>query len=455
MFRKSCGVVSRRFASTSSTLKKPQYDFKSLRSNPEIYQDSIDRREAKLPGGRQLKDVLESYGDLIHAQKTRNELVYERNQMQKGLEQAAKDKIKDDMEFFRERLTDLKMDIKLEEARATELEKPVMNAIDTIPNLISPDVGLEEQELEILNSNNKKSKDDKLDHFDIATKFNLVDFESAARVSGSSWYYLTNDGALLEQALVQYGLSKARQHGFQMITPPSIVRQEITDACGFKPRDQNNEQQVYTLEDSNLCLTGTAEIPLAGWAAHKTLEINDNEPIKKVGVSRSYRAEAGARGKDTKGLYRVHEFTKVELFAWTRGNVEQSSPMLDSLLSLQKEIINELGLCARVLNMPANDLGAPAYKKYDIEAWMPGRGGYGEVTSASNCLDYQSRRMHTKHSLKDGSSAFAHTLNGTAIAVPRLIVAILENNYDPVNDRIAIPKVLQKWMDDKEYIERA
>jgi len=222
----------------------------------------------------------------------------------------------------------------------------------------------------------------------------------------------------------------------------------VYNACGFKPRDQNNEQQVYLL-DGGLCLTGTAEIPLAGWAAHTTFS---KLPIRKVGVSRSYRAEAGARGADTKGLYRVHEFTKVELFAWTT-TFEESKKMHQEILALQTEILTELGLCCRVLNMPAYDLGAPAYQKYDIEAWMPGRGNWGEVTSASNCLDYQSRRLHTKYSLPDGSSQYAMTLNGTAVAVPRVIIAILENNYDKNLNRVEIPHVLRPGMDDKQYIE--
>jgi seryl-tRNA synthetase len=258
-------------------------------------------------------------------------------------------------------------------------------------------------------------------------------------------------------ALVQYALSIARKRGWQFMIPPSVVRQEYTAACGFKPRDQNNEQQVYMMERSDyqaddyggcLCLTGTAEIPIAGWGANKTLS---DLPIKKVGLSRSYRAEAGANGRDTRGLYRVHEFTKVELFAWTDD--VSSNDMLQEILDLQCEIISGLGITAKVLDMPPNELGAPAYRKYDIEAWLPGRGDWGEVTSASNCLDYQSRRLHTKITNENDQKSFAHTLNGTAMAVPRMIIAILENNYNPETKKVEIPTVLRKWMDDKSHIE--
>ncbi|KAF5098995.1 hypothetical protein D0Z03_001105 [Geotrichum reessii] len=289
----------------------------------------------------------------------------------------------------------------------------------------------------------------------VARELGIVNLEAAARVSGSSWYYLIGDGALLEQALVNYAMSKARKRGFIPVIPPSIVRQEMANACGFKPRDQNGEQQIYNLafKGADLCLTGTAEIPLAGLYSETELEFDNTGVKKHVGVSRSYRAEAGARGRDTKGLYRVHEFTKVELFAWT-DTKERSVTVLNDILDLQKEIITELGLTARVLNMSPDELGSPAYKKYDIEAWMPGRRDWGEVTSTSNCLDFQSRRMHTRYrsETNENKLAFVQTLNGTAMAVPRVIVAILETFYDPDIKRVKIPEVLRKWMDDKEYM---
>ena len=277
-------------------------------------------------------------------------------------------------------------------------------------------------------------------------------FNIAARISGSSWYYLVGDGALLEQALIQYGLSKARVNGYTMIIPPSIVKNEIISACGFKPNDQNGEQQVYQLTNDDLSLIGTAEIPLGAYHSSSTFPSSQNYPIKYVGISRSYRAEAGARGSDTKGLYRVHEFTKVELFHFTTP--DKAAQELEDLKNLQISIIEDLGLSAKMINMPSSDLGAPALKKFDCEAWMPGREGWGELTSCSNCSDYQSRRLGIRY--EDGKDEnklkYIHTLNGTCVAIPRVIVAIMEQFYDPATESIIIPKVLRPYMDDKERI---
>lgn len=182
---------------------------------------------------------------------------------------------------------------------------------------------------------------------------------------------------------------------------------------------------------------------------HKVIDLS-NGPKKLVGLSRCYRAEAGASGKDTKGLYRVHEFTKLELFCWSKP--EESEKLLESLKDFQIDIITSLGLTAKVLNMPANDLGASAYKKYDIEAWMPGRGTFGEVTSTSNCLDFQSRRMDTKFKRQVNEKLeYVHTLNGTAMAVPRILLALVENFYDPKTQMIVIPECLRPHMQNKEY----
>ncbi|ODQ63988.1 class II aaRS and biotin synthetase, partial [Nadsonia fulvescens var. elongata DSM 6958] len=242
--------------------------------------------------------------------------------------------------------------------------------MDKMPNRISSDVPTEQKTLGYINIE-AKTPVVPYNHVDIGLKLGLIDIASASKISGTSWYFLMGDAVALELALVQYAMSKARKRGFINIMPPSIVKQEVAHACGFKPRDLNGEQQIYNLafQGAELCLTGTAEIPLAGWGINKVFDANmkgDDIPVKLVGVNRSYRAEAGARGADTKGLYRVHEFTKVELFAYVKGEDTISQKMLEEILDLQKEIIQDLGLCARILILPADDLGNPAYKKYDI-----------------------------------------------------------------------------------------
>ena len=303
-------------------------------------------------------------------------------------------------------------------------------------------------------------------HVDVGSELGLLEFPAAAAASGWGWYYLLGDGARLEQALVQYALTVAHRHGWKTVSPPSIVRSGIAAACGYQPRDQGGEQQTYAIEGMPLSLTATAEIPLAALYADTTIDVSPENPIRRAAVSRCYRAEAGSRGASTKGLYRVHEFTKVEMFAWTSPDLDDATDVYDELVDVQTEILSSLGLLCRVLEMPATDLGASAFRKIDIEAFFPSRcraakdsgsngafdyeSGWGEVTSASICTDYQTRRLATR--MRNGTSAFPWTLNGTALAVPRIIAAILENGWDEATKTVAIPECLWPWMDGQEKL---
>lgn len=310
----------------------------------------------------------------------------------------------------------------------------------------------------------------KKSHTDIGAELGLLDFTSANTVSGWGWYYLLDDLVLLEQALVNYALMLARSQGWRLVSPPSMVYSHIASATGFRPRDQYGEQQVYDIEAGlgkfNHSLAGTAEIPLAGLGANRVFQ-GSELPLKVVGTGRAYRAEAGARGVESKGLYRVHEFTKVELFAWappdqpaegqrgfnpTSATAEQ---VFTEMLEFQKHLISSLGLYARVLEMPTTDLGASAYRKIDIEVYMPSRAGknpWGEVSSLSNCSDYQSRRLNTRVKLKGGGRNFAWTLNGTAVAVPRMLIALLEYGYE--DGVVKVPEVLRPFMGGVEIIKK-
>jgi seryl-tRNA synthetase len=296
-------------------------------------------------------------------------------------------------------------------------------------------------------------------HVHICSELNLLDFSGAATTSGWGWYFLLNEATKLERALIEYAISVAEKRGWGTVTPPSMVYSHIAAACGFQPRDQNGEQQVYSIQQNaadvgrkpELSLAGTAEIPLAGMKANMTLEEADL-PMKRIGVSRCYRAEAGARGVDTKGLYRVHEFTKVEMFAWTLPSTSASEAIFDEMVSIQTEILTSLGLHCRILEMPSTDLGASASRKRDIEAFFPSRRekgeGWGEVTSVSMCTDYQTRRLATRVDIRSlgGKMAFPYTVNGTALAVPRVLAAILENGWNERNFEVRIPEVLWPWM---------
>ncbi|KAL3428214.1 seryl-trna synthetase [Phlyctema vagabunda] len=300
-------------------------------------------------------------------------------------------------------------------------------------------------------------------HVEIGSELDLLDFAGAATTSGWGWYFLLNEAAQLEQALVQYALKVAREHGWGMVSPPSMVYSHIASACGFQPRDQNGESQIYNVQQSEddigrkpeHSLTGTAEIPLAAMRANTTFPAA-KLPIKNVGVSRAYRAEAGARGVDTKGLYRVHEFTKVEMFGWTAASEEEATAVFDEMLSIQNTILKSLGLHCRVLEMPSTDLGASAIRKRDIEAYFPSRQskdeGYGEVTSTSICSDYQSRRLNSRVRHRDGRLTYPFTVNGTAMAVPRVLAAILENGWDETRKEVKIPEALWPWMDGVKVI---
>lgn len=435
-------------AKASNALPRAQLDLPGIVAKASEYQTLIDRR--CLASGPSLEYIVSNRPKYLQIQREINSLRQERTQIAKpalsGLPQQV-----------RERLAEIKQILKPLETQERSMASLLYSHAENLPNLLSLSVPIDELKGESVAFINCASREDAeakmpqrtLDHREIGLELGIMDFNIALRVSGSSWYYLIGDGALLEQALVQYALKIARQHGYTMMAPPSLVRSQVLDGCGFKPRDQNGEKQVYHIEDEDVSLTGTAEIALAAFHSSHTFTHNQQFPVKYAGVSRAYRAEAGARGKDTKGLYRVHEFTKVELFHFT--DADKATIELEELRELQTSIIKGLGLMAEMINMPTTDLGAPAMKKYDCEAWMPGRGSWGELTSASNCGTYQLRRLGTKY-WQEQEMNHVHTLNGTAMAVPRVIVALIEQGWDEETRSVRIPAVLQPYMDDKERI---
>ena len=289
-----------------------------------------------------------------------------------------------------------------------------------------------------------------LDHVDLGVKLDLIDLEGGARTSGHGFYFLRNEAVLLELALQQFIITKLMGKGYTPTITPDLAQDSILEGIGFNPRGP--ETQVYSIEGSNLSLVGTAEITLGGLYAGVTVDA-EQLPIKLCGISHCFRTEAGAHGRETRGIYRVHQFTKVEMFAFTLP--EQSDEIHQQLCDIECEIFNELGVPFRVVDTATGDLGGPAYRKYDLEAWMPGRGeggSWGEITSTSNCTDYQSRRLKTKYKRKgEKGTQFVHTLNGTAVAAGRAMIAILENNQQ-ADGSVLVPDVLQQWVG-KERIE--
>ncbi len=322
----------------------------------------------------------------------------------------------------------------------------------TIPNLSHPEapIGADDKaSLELFKGKTSRPQFDfqPLDHVELAEKLDLVDFEAGARVAGHGFYYLRNEAVLLELALQRYALELLMGEAFTPITTPDLARNEILEGIGFIPRGP--ETQIYSIENSDLSLVATAEITLGGLLAGQTLDA-EQLPIKLCGISHCFRTEAGAHGRATRGLYRVHQFTKIEMFAFTLP--EQSDAMLDHIREMECRLFDGLEIPYRVVDTATGDLGGPAYRKFDLEAWMPGRGDYGEVTSASNCTDYQARRLNIRYKQPgQKGTRFLHTLNGTAIAISRAIIALLENNQQP-DGSVIIPEVLRPWVG-KERIE--
>ncbi|MFN3151864.1 serine--tRNA ligase [Bremerella sp.] len=344
------------------------------------------------------------------------------------------------------RLRQLKDDASTE---VDKLEAQIVEILRLIPNLTHPEAPIGEDDksnLELARGATEPRKFDfkVLDHVELGEKLDLIDFEAGAQVAGAGFYYLKNEAVLLELALQQYVVSMLVKEGFVPTITPDMARTEILHGVGFIPRGP--ETQIYSIEHTDLNLVATAEITLGGMYAGKTLEA-ETLPQLFCGISHCYRTEAGAAGRASRGLYRVHQFTKVEMFAFTLP--EDSEATLNKFRDLECKIFDGLKIPYRVVDTATGDLGGPAYRKFDLEAWMPGRGDageYGEVTSTSNCTDYQARRLNIRYKVKgEKGTHFAHTLNGTAIALSRGLIAVMEN-YQQADGSIEVPEVLRPYM---------
>jgi seryl-tRNA synthetase len=337
------------------------------------------------------------------------------------------------------------------EADLKLVEGDLLKALVAIPNMTHPDapVGTTPEDNRVLRTWGEPRKFDfpVKDHVQLAESLDLVDFEAGASVAGQKFYFLKNEAVLLELALVQYAMHTLIHEGYVPVITPDVARVEVLEGIGFMPRDPDpNTRQVYTLADTDLCLVATAEITLGGMHRGQILDYVDL-PRRYVGLSHCFRTEAGAPGRDTRGLYRVHQFTKVEMFVFCTP--EESDAQHQELLRIEEAIFQGLGLPYQVIDTCTGDLGGPAFRKFDLEAWMPGRGEhgeYGEVTSTSNCTDYQARRLNIRYRPPEKKGTqFVHTLNGTAVAATRALLAILEN-YQQADGSVVVPEVLRPWV---------
>jgi len=323
-----------------------------------------------------------------------------------------------------------------------------------VPNSTHPEVRVshDEDDNPILKTYGQppKFKFTPLDHVQLAEKNDLIDFDRATKVTAAKFYYLKNEAVLLEFALVQYALETVIKHKFTPFTTPDMAKQEVLEGLGFNPRGEAT--QIYNIEKTDLSLIGTAEITMGGYHMNEIIDEKDL-PKKYVAVSHCFRTEAGSYSKFSKGIFRVHQFTKVEMFQYVLP--ENSESAHQEMLNIEVEIFKGLGLPFRAIDHCTADLGGPSYRTYDLEAWLPGKpnkkseaGDWAEITSTSNCTDYQARGLNIKYKDKAGEKHFVHMLNGTAMAVSRALIAIMEN-CQQADGSIEIPKILRKYLPGK------
>lgn len=312
-----------------------------------------------------------------------------------------------------------------------------------VPNLTHPDVPVGgEKEYRVISTHGRKPafSFEAKDHETLLTDLDYIDFERGAKVSGAKFYFAKNDLVRLNMALLQYGMDIATRHGYRLLETPDIAKNEILAGIGFQPKGP--ETQVYSIEGADLSLIGTAEITVGGFHANEVLDLSRGS-LRYAALSHCFRTEAGAYGRVSKGLYRVHQFAKLELFVFCRP--EESGAMHEELLAIEKEIADGLQLHYRVIDVASGDLGAPAYRKFDLEASMVMHNNFGEITSASNCMDYQARNLNIKYRTADGGVSFVHTLNGTAIAISRYTIALIEQ-HQRKDGSVDIPKKLRPYL---------
>ena len=327
-------------------------------------------------------------------------------------------------------------------ANADKLDDEFMATWVTVPNLADPTAaeGLTEDDSDEISRWGEIPEFgfETRDHVELGEMLGVIDIERAAKISGTRFGIIKGRLVILELALVRWVMDVLNEHGFDPVLPPVLVREEALFGTGFFPADR---EQVYSVNEEDLFLAGTSEVPLAAMHGDEFLDPGDL-PIRYAGFSTCFRVEAGTYGKDTRGIFRVHQFDKVEMFSFALP--EDAPDEHDFLLAREEELVQALGIPYRVVNVATGDLGASAAKKYDIEAWFPGQDGYREITSTSNTTDYQARRLKIRFKDQDGNSRFVHTLNGTAVAVGRTLIAIMEN-FQTAEGSIVIPDVLRPY----------
>ncbi|MFP4510658.1 MAG: serine--tRNA ligase [Spirochaetaceae bacterium] len=411
-------------------------DLRFVRENQDLVQRNAELRNVQVD----IPEIVELYDRRNSLLGEIESLRSRRNENARQMKQVMSDEQRS--ELIREG-KNIKEQIPAFEEQLKIVDQRLHEKAAAIPNLTHPDVpvGNGEESNKVFKHVGTPPGFDfpARDHLEIGSSLDLLDFDRAAQISGAKFYYLKNAAVFLELGLIRYAMDILRSHGFTPMITPDIAREEVVNGIGFSPRGP--ESNIYTLEGDEGCLVGTAEITLGAYVGNRIVDA-DALPLKLAGFSHCFRREAGAAGQFSKGLYRVHQFSKVEMFVYTTA--DRSEQMLETLLSIEEEIVQGLEFSYRVVDTCTGDLGGPAYRKYDIEAWMPGRGDageYGEITSTSNCTDYQARRLGTRYRDSDGKPRHVHMLNGTAVAVSRALICILENGQQK-DGSVRIPAAL-------------
>lgn len=341
----------------------------------------------------------------------------------------------------------LKVRISELESQLEPLETELQQLLAQIPNMAFDDVPLGDEDQSVEIKQWGEQKNGATDHLDFAVARDWVDFERGAKVAGAKFYYLKGDLALLENAITQFALQFLTTRGFTFLTVPHMVNTRTGYGTGFAPKS-SDESNEYFVEGEDLMLIGTAEAPLTGYHADEIIDEKDL-PLFYVGLSPCYRKEAGTYGKHSRGLFRVHQFNKLEMYAY--ATPEKSLEVHERLLALEEELWQAMGIPYHVINIASGDLGAPAAKKYDIEYWSPVDGAYRELTSCSNCTDFQARNLNIRVRRTDGVVEPLHTLNGTAVSLARSLVAVIEH-YQNEDGTLRVPDVLRPYLGGKEVL---
>ncbi|HEY4778001.1 MAG TPA: serine--tRNA ligase [Solirubrobacterales bacterium] len=414
-------------------------DLKLIRSDPERVKSALARRGA----AAQVDELLaldarrrQLLPEVEGAQAERKAISKQVGDAKQGGREAEAEELMATVQGLKERIESAKEELERVEA---ELDRIVVS----LPNLPDPEApeGMTEEDAVVLRTVGRPPEFDfePRDHLEIGTDLGLIDMEAGARLSGSRFAYLKGDLVMLELALVRFAIELVRAEGHEPVVPPVLVREEALEGTGFLPGDRD---QIYEIPKDELFLTGTSEVALAGLHADQILEAGAL-PLRYCGFSTCFRREAGAAGRDTRGIFRVHQFDKVEMFSFVEPG--ESAAEHERLLAIEERILGELEIPYRVVNVAVGDLGAPAAKKYDCEAWIPSQERYRELTSCSNTTDYQARRLGCRYRAGDGESPQAvHTLNGTAVAVGRTMIALIENRQER-DGGFTLPKTLHKY----------